>query len=380
MSELTTIINQAKYGINTAADLSQLDQIRVNILGKKGQLTELLKSLGKLPPELRREQGQVINAAKDEILVLLEAKKNELEKQQLQIISFIVGLVLLALLLITFYNRYRVTQKQKAIIEEQKIIVDKKNKDIIASINYAQSIQQTMFIPEAEIQESLPGSFIYYKPKDIVSGDFYWFSRKDNMCILAVADCTGHGVPGAFLTMLGNSLLNEIVNEKEIMEPGRILDQLQQGIVKTFQGKNTSDAGSDGMDISLCTLDMNTGTLAYAGAKNHLYIVQDKNVSIVKADSWSIGAHTTGFNYSTKRIQLSPGASIYLFSDGILDQFGGPDKKKKFGRQQFSDLILKLQDVAPSVKKQMFWDALLNWAGSVKQIDDQLVMGFQLMS
>ena len=302
------------------------------------------------------------------------------EKQKQKIILTLVScfLLLVAIFASFMFNRWRVTQKQKLIIEKQK-------EKIVDSITYAQLIQQSILLEESEIQKLLPDSFVYFQPKDIVSGDFYWCSKVNNKVILAAVDCTGHGVPGAFMSMIGNTLLNQIVNEKQISTPSEILKQLNIGITEALHQKKEGALSHDGMDIALCCIDYSTDQIQYAGAQNPLYIVADNEITVINADIYSIGGDKlllkkkkiTKIEYTNHVIPIKKDMSIFLFSDGYTDQFGGRERKK-FGTQKFKELLLNNQQWSMQKQKELIIKAHLDWKGSTTQIDDILVIGIKL--
>ncbi len=278
-------------------------------------------------------------ALHDKEIAVEESEK----KKQRFIIILVSGLLVLVFLFAGFVARsLQITRKQKDIIQSQKNevslqkeIVEKQKEKIIDSITYAQRIQQSILIEESEIRNYLPNSFIYYLPKDIVSGDFYWCSVIENKIILAAIDCTGHGVPGAFMSMIGNSLLNQIVNEKNITQPSEILRLLNIGVYNALHQEKTGTLSRDGMDVAICCIDYKNNELQFAGAQNPLFIVSNNHVTIIKADKQTVGGGTLThkgnpleIKYTNHSIVLEKNMCIYLFSDGYMDQFGGEERKK----------------------------------------------------
>ena len=303
--------------------------------------------------------------------------------------GFIAILVLSVLFIGVVVNRLKVTQKQRKFIQIQKEsveiqrnLVEKKNKSLTESIKYAFGIQQAMLITEDEIKTHFPESFIVYKPKDIVSGDFYWFAVVNGVYVFAVVDCTGHGVPGGFLTMLGNSLLNEIVNEEHILIPNEILNALNKKVFDTFQSKKIQGFSSDGMDIGVCCYNPITKILQFAGAKHQLQLINNTSSSIIKGDIWSIGAYSSikelvDFEYKNNTLLIKDPTNIYLYTDGIVDQFGG-DSRNKFGKKRVNNLLQDIQRLSFEKQKQKINDTLIEWKGPEEQIDDQLIFGIHL--
>jgi tetratricopeptide (TPR) repeat protein len=314
------------------------------------------------------------NKVKDAQLLAEKAKT----KQQQQQKYFLYGGLALALIFGGFiFNRFRVTKKQKGIIEEQKQRVEdayghleEKNNEIMDSIIYAKRIQSAILPPQKIVKEYLQESFILYKPKDIVAGDFYWLEHKDGKILFAAADCTGHGVPGALVSVVCNNGLNRSVREHGLTDPGQILDKTREIVINEFE--KSEDEVKDGMDIALCSLEGTT--LKYAGANNPLWIIRNSEVLETKADKQPIGKFHKQKPYTTHTIELQPGDSIYIFSDGYVDQFGG-EKGKKFKAKGLKELLLNIQDKSMEKQKQTIDDVFETWKGDLEQIDDVCVIG-----
>jgi serine phosphatase RsbU (regulator of sigma subunit)/lipopolysaccharide biosynthesis regulator YciM len=316
----------------------------------------------------------------------------DLNKQKFIRNGFIAGLILTLLLAIILYNRYLIKKKLYTTLSsanneliQKNTLIEKQKEKIIDSITYAQHIQQSILIEESEIQKILPDSFIYYQPKDIVSGDFYWCSKIEDKIILAAIDCTGHGVPGAFMSMIGNTLLNQIVNEKHITTPSEILRQLNIGIYQALHQEKEETLSRDGMDIALCSIDYKNNQLEYAGAQNPLYLVSDDELTVIKADRQTIGGggmiskkeNPLKREYTNHVVPIKKDMCIYLFSDGYMDQFRGSDRKK-FGIQKFKDLILVNKSLSMQKQKELMLLEHENWKGNAHQIDDILIIGLRL--
>ncbi len=284
-------------------------------------------------------------------------------------------------------------EEQRDIVISQKNHIEKINTEITDSINYAKYIQSSI-LPKADHLDSKLGEhFVLYKPKDIVSGDFYWISNTDNKTIIAAVDCTGHGVPGAFMSMLGIALLNEIVNKEYITHPGVILRRLRKEVIHSLQQKGERGEQKDGMDIALCTLDLVNMKLQFAGANNPLYLIRNSNLEKVgvirselsgddrlyeiKGDPMPIGISDRMDNFSFHEIDIFKGDSFYLFTDGYPDQFGGPNCKK-FGYKQFRELLLKSHSKTMPDQKTSLEKEFNEWMGNNNQIDDILVIGFRI--
>lgn len=264
-------------------------------------------------------------------------------------------------------------------VVKQKEIIEEKNKHITDSIIYAKRIQQAILPPEETLTSYLKNAFVLYKPKDIVSGDFYWIERKENKILFAVVDCTGHGVPGAFMSIIGFNGLNQIVNEYNITQPAEILNHLNKIITNTLKQRAEESKIRDGMDISVCSIDMQTNTLQYAGANNPIFIVRNNEVLEIKADKQPIGNFVgeNEFRFTNKEIPLQPNDNLYLFSDGYADQFGGP-KGKKLKYSSFRKLLLENHKKPMQVQKQMLDFMFEEWRGELEQIDDVCVIGVKI--
>lgn len=261
-------------------------------------------------------------------------------------------------------------------IEHQKKLLEHRNVEIIDSIKYAQRIQQALLKDEEHISKHLPPHFILYKPKDIVSGDFYWVLEKIPHLYIAVADCTGHGVPGAFLTMLGTSYLNEISSRDDLPSPAQILDELRIKFVKELGGDGET---KDGMDISMIRINCKTNEILWAGANNPLWIIKkDANeIHEIKGDKQPIGLTHSPVLFTNHSLQLQQGDSVFLFTDGFADQFGGP-KGKKFKYKQLKELLISSNNFTLEKQKQILETTFVEWSGALEQVDDICLIGVRL--
>lgn len=298
-------------------------------------------------------------------------------KQKIAIVSAIIGLVLVVVFLIFVFNRLRITRQQKHIIEAQKRIVENahellehRNSEIMDSINYARRIQNAILPPQKLITQLLPDSFILYRPKDIVAGDFYWLEQKNDKILFAVADCTGHGVPGAMVSVVCNNGLNRSVREHNLTTPGKILEKTREIVIQEFE--KSEDEVKDGMDISLCTFS--GSTLQWAGANNPLWVVRENKLIEYKADKQPIGKYSENKHFTTHEIELQKGDALYMFSDGYYDQFGGP-KGKKFKSSQMKELLLEINSESMTDQKRIIVARFENWKGDLEQIDDICIWG-----
>jgi len=302
----------------------------------------------------------------------------ELQKQTLQ--KYAVGLVLVITLFfaVFIYRSYRQKKKDNVLLADQKKIIVEKNKDITDSIRYAERIQNAILPTTVQMEKLLPESFVFFKPKDIVSGDFYWVGQQDGKTLVAACDCTGHGVPGAFMSMIGNALFNEVVNERGITDPGEVLDQVRQGIINSL--KQTGELGEqkDGMDAAICLLDLKNRKLDYAGAYNPLWLIRRGELKETKGDKQPVGYYEErAKSYTTHSIELEQGDAFYLFSDGFQDQFGGP-KGKKFMAKRMKQLLVEMQDKSMPEQQAHLDKTIEQWKGSGEQVDDILVIGIRI--
>ena len=267
--------------------------------------------------------------------------------------------------------------QQKEEIEKQNEKISELYTEVTDSIRYAKRLQEAILPPDDLVNRILPNSFVLYKPKDIVSGDFYWMDEKNGKTYFASVDCTGHGVPGAFMSIVGYNALNNALSKCET--PAQILDYLNKEISQTLHRNSTSGTTKDGMDLSLCSFDPKTLELQYSGAFNPLYIIRDNELGQIKADKFPIGSYFEGEpqHYTNHVIQLQKGDYVYIFSDGYADQFGGP-KGKKYMYKQFRDYLLELAGKKMDAQRNFLNNNIEHWKGSLEQVDDILVIGLHI--
>jgi serine phosphatase RsbU (regulator of sigma subunit) len=253
--------------------------------------------------------------------------------------------------------------------------IQRQQKRIAESLRYAQVIQKAVFPPKKLIEKAFPSHFILLLPKDILSGDFYWLYWKDKKIYFAVADCTGHGVPGALMSIIGISFLNELVASSTNIKANRLLNQLREKVMKALGQTGSDDVSEDGMDIALCMIDQQTNTLQYSGANNPLCLIRNGEMIFIDPDRMPVGIHyTEEKSFTNHELELQEGDCIYLFSDGYADQLGGPNSKK-FKCSNLRNLLLKIWNLPMAEQKDVLKSTLADWMGSFKQIDDILVMG-----
>lgn len=264
----------------------------------------------------------------------------------------------------------RTAELEKALQE-----VNKQKSEITDSIHYAKRIQAAILPPERILKENLKQSFILYKPKDIVAGDFYWTEKKGDLILFAVADCTGHGVPGAMVSVVCHNALNRAVKEFKLSKPSEILDKVRMLVIETFE--KSDEIVMDGMDIGLCVLNTKNLRLEFAGAYIPLYLVRKGKLVEIKADKQPIGKHSEVKSFTNNGIEIEKNDLIYLLSDGFADQFGG-EKGKKFRTKTLKELLLKISELSISQQKKQLDKYFDDWKGKLDQVDDVTVMGMKI--
>ncbi|MBA3680314.1 MAG: tetratricopeptide repeat protein [Bacteroidetes bacterium] len=313
--------------------------------------------------------------------------KEESDRQKQIRNLFIVAFIFMVALAVFIFRSNRHKQKankiilqQKQEVERQKALVEEKQFQIISSINYAKRIQESILIAEDEMTANLPDLFITYLPKDIVSGDFYWYSKQGNDSFIVVADCTGHGVPGAFLSMVGSTLLNEIIIHKKIYDPALIINALATSLATTLANKEKDEVNTDGMDISICRINHKTKKLSFVGANQSIYIVDHKQAMEIKPQISSINgifAVDKTQKIAAFELILEENLMIYLTTDGYIDQIGGQNNKK-FLSSRFEKLLAHMYSLSVEKQQYVLEETFEDWKGESKQIDDVLVIGFKI--
>lgn len=247
--------------------------------------------------------------------------------------------------------------------------------DVTDSIRYAKRIQNSILPAESYVRTLLPESCIYYQPKDIVSGDFYWIKEKNGKVVVAAVDCTGHGVPGAFMSLIGSNILNILISEMGILDPATILTELHQRVIVALQKDFSDIKAHDGMDVSLIVIDKAAMNIQFSGAVRPLFHIRGQNLYEIKGDRYGIGSENPSF--TTIDIKYEKGDAFYLTSDGYADQFGGA-QGKKFMTKKFKELLLQMQTISMSEQRDILRQTIRDWRGNLDQIDDQLVIGVKL--
>jgi serine phosphatase RsbU (regulator of sigma subunit) len=286
-------------------------------------------------------------------------------------------------------------QSQRDVVYNQKYKLEEIHLRLTDSIDYAKRIQDSILPDTSIISKIFSEHFVIYNPKDKVSGDFYWWTNIGSNTIITVADCTGHGVPGAFMSMLGVSFLREIVEKEKITNPSLILDNLRENIIESLKQKGEIGEQNDGMDISIISIDKDKQTLEYSGANNSIFILKKNKIEFnkrvincefksdsisfyeIKPDKMPIAMYREMKNFNKIKINIEKGDQIYLFSDGYIDQFGG-ENRKKFRKKPFKELIFANSNKPMRIQKEILIESMNNWQGSSEQIDDITVLGIKI--
>ncbi len=401
-------LNEAKHYGEKSIKSAEASKIPANILESAKQLYHLYDTTGNKAGALEmyikyveardsvenqeeiRKFAQVEYAAKESELKaenagkLAEArekeaaKEEELQKNKLILIGAVIAFLFMAAFAVIIYRSLQENKKARTIIEQQKSIVEEKNKAIHDSITYARRLQDAIIPDERTIRESFKDFFILYLPKDIVAGDFYWYEKTGNHIFLAAADCTGHGVPGALVSVVCSNALNRAVNEFRLTDPGRILDKTKQLVLETFERSQHNVA--DGMDISLCAWEENNTDrrkLKWAGAQNNLFILRGAELMTVGADKQPVGKWETNVPFTTHEIDLREGDEIILLTDGYADQFGGA-KGKKIKQKPFLKFIQETNNLSTADQRNILLKFFNDWKGELEQVDDVTVIGIRV--
>lgn len=368
-----------------------MEQMRLHALAYYKRSVELRNSL--LNEETKKQMVQKemnYEFEKKEAIAKAEQEKKDVlmmagTKRQNFIIILVSSLLFVVFLFTLFiFRSLRITRRQKHKIEissietqKQKKIIEEKNRSITDSIRYAKRIQQALLREEEHISMHLPEHFILFLPKDIVSGDFYWGTEKGEYWYFVAADCTGHGVPGAIMSMLGIAFLNDIILSDVLLSPDEILNRLRDRVIKELRQTDETMENKDGMDISLCRLNLKTLELQWAGANNSLYLIRNGEQGIIKADKQPIGYHPESKPFTNHEFQLHRGDSIYIYSDGFADQFGGP-QEKKLGFKKMENLFTIHNHKPMKEQKELFNKRFMEWKGQLEQTDDVCVFGVRV--
>ncbi len=327
----------------------------------------------------KEQEIQILKAEKKVGELENEKQREQLNKQRLAIGGGIVLLLSFGIFSFLLFRQNKAKQKANEALALQKALVQEKNKEILDSILYAKRLQDAILPSPEALKSAFPEHFLFYLPKDVVAGDFYWISDKSSeknkgFKYFAVADCTGHGVPGALVSIVCNNALNRSVDEFKLTTPGSILEKTRELVIKTFEdsGRNVKD----GMDISLAAFDSEKGEVLWAGANTgFLYFPPGKSEFLeIKGDKQPIGSHDKPKPFTTHTLSLEKGSAYYFFTDGITDQFGG-DKKKKLKAKNFRDFLQTIRPLSPEHQRLEIEKFLASWKGDLEQVDDICVAG-----
>ncbi len=312
----------------------------------------------------------------------LSQKESELKQASTVRFALIAGLVLIVGFAGFIYNRFKLTQRQKETIskqkeetESQKLVIEHKQKEIIESISYAKRLQEAILPPQEFVNKYVPDNFILYKPKDLVAGDFYWAEQVNDKFFIAAADSTGHGVPGAMVSVVCSNALNRAVKEFKETETGKILDKTRELVVETFE-KSDNDV-KDGMDISLLCIDKDNQKIYWSGANNPLWYIEAGTLKEIKANKQPIGKTDSPKPFTSHIIPYVPGNVFYLFTDGFADQFGGP-KGKKFKYKQLEETFARIYNEPLNKQSEQLQKTFENWKGDLEQVDDVCIIGIRV--
>lgn len=403
-SQKDHIAEQLKELNNLYAEISQKE---IELAKKEAELEEKVVQIEERKKEISEQKKELL-FDKNRIKGLdhlarqkqkeIQEQNAELEKQVIRIrnqqnLIYVFGVMILLVLVAAYYmlRAYRIKKQSNKMLQEKNEEIVAQNEHIVIqrdqileqkqeitdSIQYASRIQRALLSPEDIVKNTVADHFILYRPRDIVSGDYYWMTEFENNLIAVAADCTGHGVPGAFMSMLGMAFLNEIVKEKQISDTGEVLSQLRSYIMKTLNQEGREET-KDGMDMSVCYIEKDTRKMYCSAAYNSVYISHNGELVTLKADRMPVGlSDKAGTPFSVQEYQLEEGDMVYMLSDGYVDQFGGP-KGKKFMTKRFKNLILEIADKPMAEQQVVLEKALDDWMGDTEQIDDILVFGIKV--
>lgn len=348
-------------------------------IAKKDSLDEVnnFNQISELNARFETERREKEIAEKEALLIQREAS----ERLQVRVFTLVTAFIVIVLILVS-YSLVR-KRRMNRILNNRNNEINLQRQKIISSINYAKKIQNAILLPEEQIKKFLPESFIYFNPKDIVSGDFYWFAQIDNLTYIASIDCTGHGVPGAFMSLIANSKLNKVVLEMGLRDPGEILNMVHKEIIMSLNQNNETSDTQDGMDMTLCVIGQKGEAIRYAGANNPIILVDGSTTDEFKVDNLSIGgtffrdAIAGSIGFTTREIEYHSGATLFLFTDGYIDQFGGEDGKK-LNKAKFRELLISIAENPLESAKDKLEESFNAWRGTNPQIDDVLIIGTKL--
>ncbi|MES2565305.1 MAG: tetratricopeptide repeat protein [Bacteroidota bacterium] len=375
--DISTAIGRKEVQRNSYQTLAQVYALQKNFKDAyKYQLllTDIKDSLSnnESNKQIAEMSAKYETEKKEEQIKLLE-KDKKIQKTVRN--SFIFAFALMLLLAGVSYQSFLNKRKANTQLAIKNELIEEKQKEILDSINYAKRIQTAILPPNRIVKEHLPDSFILYKPKDIVAGDFYWLEHKNDQVLFAAADCTGHGVPGAMVSVICNNGLNRTVREYNITDPGKILDKTREIVIAEFE--KSDEEVKDGMDISLCAFNHITHQILWAGANNPLWVIRDNEVIELRPDKQPIGKYAEAKPFATHSMQLKKGDSFYIFTDGYVDQFGG-EKGKKFKSSKLKELLLSISNQPMNEQHRILDETFGTWKGNLEQVDDVCIIGVRV--
>lgn len=379
------LVNTLEYAAKLCGDEPEFKALKNNFLAEHYIYNKQLdrSNVQRVAAQLKFENELKIKEAEQKI----KDEKSHSEKRVQQNISIAIGVILLITLVFSFfiYKSLKQNKEKNIEISKQKHLVEEKQKEIIDSINYSKRIQNSFLPSDSDLNETFPNSFVLYKPKDIVSGDFYWMMDSKNFTTIqknfrgiAVADCTGHGVPGAILSMLGSSILNQAILDKDVMSTSDLLDFLNSELKKNLRSKS-NEIIRDGMDISCCIIFNDTLKMQFSGANNPCWILRNNTIIELKADKQSVTAaiEENSQPFTLTEFQLQKNDQVFLFTDGYADQFGGP-KGKKFKYKQLEKTLIESSSFNANDQKNYILNKFMEWKGDLEQVDDVCIVGLKI--
>ena len=366
-ADILRLVYQSNRSFEKALQMSDLfHSMRDSVINENNQKEALSKYF-----MYQSEKQEVITKAHQEKMQLEFQSKT---KQQTIIIYFVIaGLIVVAIFSIFLYNRFKLTKKQNEIIQQQKSIVEESRKEIVDSINYAKKIQYALLANKELLDKNLESYFVLFNPKDIVSGDFYWAAEHENNFYLAVCDSTGHGVPGAFMSLLSIGFLSEAIKEKNIKEPNKVFDYVRKRLIESITNENQKD----GFDGILLRFNRDINEITYAASNNRPVIISNNQLHSLNCDKMPVGKGEKNDEFSLNTIQANKGDIIYIYTDGYADQFGG-EKGKKFKYKPLNDLLLSVSQKELSTQKDILNNTFESWKGILEQVDDVCIMGIKI--
>ena len=325
-----------------------------------------------------------------ELKIQSEKAQADKKRQNIIIIGVSIVLLLVAFFSVILYNRFKTTHKQKLIIEkkeletlDQKQLIEEKQKEITDSINYAQKIQEAYMPPVGALQYCFKNSFLFFQPKDVVSGDFYYINNpldengnRIDEVYLAAADCTGHGVPGSIMSIICCNALNEAILTKKIRDTGKILDESREIIIRNLKSKNGSDR-KDGMDICLLRINKKTNEVQFSGANNPFWFISNNNLEEIKGNKQPVGLYENMSPFDTHTITMPAPSQLFLFTDGYADQFGGP-RGKKYKYTQLKEFLLSNSELSMQEQYEKLKTEFESWKGDLEQVDDVCIISIKI--